>query len=152
MTTAPSPIAQYHLEQALSWMIRECQDVWDELPKEERALYMAEYRVLFGLLRHARGKSDPVIPSPWTDDEVADSMACNHNGSGWWYSSSTMLMVTDSRLVHAVRVAQRSRSRTPKKAQPPKGKPPRYYGPPPLPRLPRDPLRGPMDGPDFTAF
>jgi hypothetical protein len=56
-STAPSlqEQAQHHLEQAIGWLIRECQARWDRMSKDERSLSMDEYRRLLGLLGHASG-------------------------------------------------------------------------------------------------
>lgn len=114
MSHSALPALQAQLQQALGWLIRACQAEWDQLSKAERTQYVAEYQLLRGWLSHATGLRDPVIPSPWTDDEVFDSMADYYFGGGWYKSTRGMLSVVDSRLVTAVRMAERT-SRRPRK-------------------------------------
>jgi hypothetical protein len=111
MRPVPPYSLQHHIEQVIGRLIREYQAVWEGLPKAEKSLYVAEYQLLRGLLSHASGQRDPVIPSPWTEDEIFDSMGDYWYGGECLKSTSGMLSVVDSKLVTAVRMAERSSRR-----------------------------------------
>ncbi|TFW34636.1 hypothetical protein [Massilia horti] len=111
---------QDRLQQAMGYMIREYQEVWGRLSKAERSVYVIEYQQLRSWLSHATGQRDPVIPSPWTDDEVFDSMAGYWYGGDYMKSTKGMLSVVDSKLITAVRMAERSSRRSTKSSAPAK--------------------------------
>jgi hypothetical protein len=102
---------KHHIEQAVGRLIREYQAVWEGLSKAEKSLYVAEYQQLRSLLSHASGHRDPVIPSPWTADEIFDSMQDYWYGGECLKSTNGMLSVVDSRLVTAVRATERASRR-----------------------------------------
>jgi hypothetical protein len=102
---------QHHIEQVAGRLIREYQAVWEGLSKAEKSLYVAEYQQLWSWLSHASGQRDPVIPSPWTEDEIFNSMGNYWFGGEYMKSTNGMLSMVDSRLVTAVRATERASRR-----------------------------------------
>jgi hypothetical protein len=103
---------QNRIEQSMGRLIKEAQAVWEELSKLERERRVAEYQLLRNCLTNVAGEPDPVIPSPWSEDEVFDSMRDYPYEGNWLKSTNGMLTVIDSKLVVAVRAAERSRRRS----------------------------------------
>nr|WP_198980087.1 hypothetical protein [Herbaspirillum sp. ASV7] len=100
----PHPL-QVRLEQALGVMIREAEPVWDVLQGADRALLVQQYQLLRDCLAHISGDPDPVIPSPWTDEELFES------AGPYIQAPNAKGKLIDSKLVTGVRASERAARR-----------------------------------------
>jgi hypothetical protein len=101
---APSNVVERkRLEYELGRMIRDAQDAWPSLTTPERHECVAMYQTRRDQLCKVVGSSSPVIPNPWTADEIAGSLT--YLGGG---CSNGLFDIEKSCLLTAVRVTERS--------------------------------------------
>jgi hypothetical protein len=93
---------------ALSQQVKDAQEQWAGWRQSKRARRVAQYRLLHECLVHLSAEASPTVPSPWTNDEVFESMRDYDFAGECLKSSNGMLSVDDSKLVRAVRVTERT--------------------------------------------